>query len=142
MIHAFGVLIFVIGVLMLSMPLLAKGPAGSPSDGNSNVHLLGIFDPDGQKRIWAFPADKAIAISERLAAKYPGKTVDGLTFFRVTSWRDTSNMAIEANVQQGLLIVDLYKEIKTLKKNGTSRQLAQRVSKLEKQWREKFEGRW
>ena len=141
-IHALGVLIFVIGVFMLSMPLLAKGPAGFSPDGNSNVYLLGIIDPDGHKRIWAFPAETAIGISNRLAAKYPSKTIGGVTFFRVTSWRDTSNLAIEANAQQGLLIVDLFKEIKTLKENEPNRQLARRLDRLEKQWNDRFEGNW
>jgi len=132
-IHFFGVLVFVIGVFILSLPLLAKSPAGSASDGGSNVYLIGIIDPDGHKRIWAFPAETASGISRQLAAKYPSKTIDGISFFRVTSWRDTSNLVIEANAQQGLLIVDLFKEIKRLKANALSRQRARRVNKLEKQ---------
>ena len=141
-IHALGALVFVIGVFMLSMPLLAKGPAGSSSDGSSNVHLLGIIDPDGHKHIWAFPAETAIGISKRLAAKYPRKKIDEVTFFRVTSWRAASNLAIEANAQQGLLIVDLFKEIKTLKENEPNRQLSRRVSELERQWNNRIEGNW
>jgi len=132
-IHFFGILVFVIGVFILSLPLLAKSPAGSASDGGSNVYLIGIIDPDGHKRIWAFPAETASGISRQLAAKYPSKTIDGISFFRVTSWRDTSNLVIEANAQQGLLIVDLFKEIKRLKANALSRQRARRVNKLEKQ---------
>jgi hypothetical protein len=132
-IHFFGILVFVIGVFILSLPLLAKSPAGSASDGGSNVYLIGIIDPDGHKRIWAFPAETASGILRQLAAKYPSKTIDGISFFRVTSWRDTSNLVIEANAQQGLLIVDLFKEIKRLKANALSRQRARRVNKLEKQ---------
>ena len=132
-IHALGVLVFVIGVFMLSIPLLAKSPAGSSSDGGSNVYPIGIIDPDGNKRIWAFPAETTIGISRRLAAKYPSKTIDGISFFQVTSWRDTSNLAVEAHAQQGLLIVDLFKKIKRLKANAPSRQLDRRVNKLEKQ---------
>ena len=141
-IHALGVLVFVIGVFMLSMPLLAKSPAGSSSDGSSNVFPLGIIDPDGHKRIWAFPAETAIGISKRLAAKYPSKRVDGVTFFRVTSWRDTGELAIEANAQQGLLIVDLFKEIKILKEKAPGSQLVRRVDKLERQWNNRIEGNW
>ena len=131
--HALGILVVMIAVFMLSMPLLAKSPAGSSFDGSSNVYLLGIIDPDGQKHIWAFPAETAIAVSKQLAAKSPGKTIDGVSFVGVTSWRDTSNLAIEANAQQGLLIVDLFKEIKTLKSNEPSIQLVRRVNKLETQ---------
>jgi hypothetical protein len=141
-IHALGVLVFVIAVFMLSMPLLAKSPPGSSSDGSSNMYLLGIIDPDGHKHIWAFPAETAIGISKRLAAKYPSKTIDAVTFFRVTSWRDTSNLAIAANAQQGLLLVDLLKEIKILKKNTASSQLVYRVNKLERQWNARIEGNW
>ena len=141
-IHALGALVFMIGVFMLSMPLLAKSPAVSSSDGSSNVYLLGIIDPEGHKRIWAFPAETGIGISKRVAAKYPSKTIDGVTFFRVTSWRDTSNLAIEANAQQGLLIVDLFKEIKILKENAPNRQLVRRVDKLERQWNARIEGNW
>jgi hypothetical protein len=141
-IHALGVLVFVIAVFMLSMPLLAKSPPGSSSDGSSNMYLLGIIDPDGHKHIWAFPAETASGISKRLAAKYPSKTIDAVTFFRVTSWRDTSNLAIAANAQQGLLLVDLLKEIKILKKNTASSQLVYRVNKLERQWNARIEGNW
>ena len=139
-IHALGGLVFVIGLFMLSMPLLAKSPAGTSSDGSPNVYLLGIIDPDGHKRIWAFPAETAIGISKRLAAKYSSEKIDGVTFFRITSWRDTSNLAVEANAQQGLLIVDLFKEIKILKENAPGRQLVRRVDKLERQWNARIEG--
>lgn len=139
-IYTLGVLVFVIGVFMPSIPMLAQSPAGSLFDGSSNVHLFGIIDPDGHKRIWVFPAETATGISRRLAAKYPSKTIEGVRFFRVTSWRDTSNLAIEANAQQGLLIVDLFKELRSLKANAPSRQLVRRVNKLEKQMNAMLDG--
>ena len=71
--HALWALVFVIGAFVLSMPLMAKSPAGSSTQESSNVHLVGIIDPDGQKRIWAFPAETAAGITRRLAAKYHGK---------------------------------------------------------------------
>ena len=130
--HAPWALVFVFAVFMLNMPLMAKSPAGSSTEESSNVHLIGIVDPDGQKHIWAFPAETAVGITRRLAAKYPRKTIDGVSFFRVTSWRDTSQLAVEASAQQGLLIVGLYKELKSLKMNAPGTQLARRVNKLEK----------
>jgi hypothetical protein len=130
-IHSIGVLVFVIGVFMLGMPLLAKGPAGSSPEGGSDVVLFGIIDPEGHKRIWALPAESATAISRRLAAKYPPKTMEGVSFFQVNSWQDTSDLLVEAQTQQGLLIVDLYNEIKRLKVNAPNTQLAGRVMKLE-----------
>ena len=41
-----------------------------------------------------------------------------------------------------LICVELFKEIKTLKENDTSRQLARRVSKLEKKWNDRIEREW
>ena len=139
-IYALGVLVFGVGVFMPSIPMLAQNPAGSSFDGSSNVHLFGIIDPDGHKRIWVFPAETAMGISRQLAAKYPSKTIEGVSFFRVTSWRDTSNLAIEANAQQGLLIVDLFKELKNLKANAPSSHLVRRVNKLEKQMNAMLDG--
>jgi hypothetical protein len=131
-IHSLGVLVFVIGVFMLSIPLLAKSPAGSPSEGGSDVYLFGIIDPDGHKHFWALPAETKTAISKRLATQYPRKTIDGIHYYRVTSWRDTSKLVIEANAQQGRLVADLFFEIERLKKKSHT-QLARRVNKLEKQ---------
>ena len=130
--HAPWALVFVFAVFMLNMPLMAKSPAGSSTEESSNVHLIGIVDPDGQKHIWAFPAETAVGITRRLAAKYPRKTIDGVSFFRVTSWRETGRLAVEATAQQGLLIMALYKKIKRLKVNTHGTQLAHRVNKLEK----------
>ena len=130
--HAFWALIFVIGVFMLGMPWRAKSPAEAATEESSNVHLVGIVDPDGQKHIWAYPAETADGISTRLAAKYPRKTLAGVSFYRVASWRDTSQLAVEATAQQGLVIVGLYREIKSLKVKAPPAKLARRVNKLEK----------
>ncbi|MDX1707969.1 MAG: hypothetical protein R3274_05170 [Desulfobacterales bacterium] len=119
-------LFFVIGVLGNSLPLSAASPA------NSDVVLLGIMDPDDRRHIWALPADAAADINRQLAAKYPRKLIDGVTFYRVRSWRDTAHLVIEAHAQQGLLIVDLIEQVERLRRNGTDRKLTRRVTALEK----------
>jgi hypothetical protein len=129
-IHFTGVLVFVMGVFMLSMPLLAKSPAKAASMGETGVFALGIIDPDGHKRIWAFPSQKAADITRRLAAKYPRKTIDGIQFFAVTSWKDTSNLLIEATQQQGILIAELFQKIERIQKSGPSAELVRKVNKL------------
>ena len=131
-IYSIGIFAFVISTFLLSMPLLAANPAGSSSDRVSEMALFGIIDPDGHKHFWALPAEAKIGISNRLAAKYPRKIIDGIHFYRVTSWRDTANLFREANAQQGKLIADLFVEIERLKKQSPER-LAGRVKKLEKQ---------
>lgn len=128
---------FVLGglVILLSVvfsPLLAPGPAQSQPAGKSDVYLLGIMDPDDRKHIWALPAEAAAGIGRQLAAKYPRKSIDGVIFYRVRSWRDTANVLIEAQAQQGALIVELSNQIKRLKKFGLDRKLTGRVSQIEK----------
>ena len=113
-------------------PLLASGPAQSQPAGTADVYLLGIMDPDDRKHIWALPAEAASGIGRQLAAKYPRKSIDGVIFYRVRSWRDTANVLIEAQAQQGALIVELSNQIKRLKKFGLDRKLTGRVSQIEK----------
>jgi hypothetical protein len=144
-IHALGVLVFVISAFMLCIPLSAKSAAEPSSDGKSGIDLLCFVDPDGREHMWALPAESAVGISRRLAAKYPSKSIDGVTFYSVHSWRETANLVIEAHTQQRILIVDLLKKIKRQKAKATDRQLirhqktkapkkslADRVSELEK----------
>ena len=90
------------------------------------------MDPDDRKHIWALPAEAAAGIGKQLAAKYPRKSIDGVIFYRVRSWRDTANVLIEAQAQQGALIVELSNQIKRLKKFGLDRKLTGRVSQIEK----------
>lgn len=131
-----GVLVLVIGVFMTSLPLPATSPAKSLNDGKSDIDLFGIMDPDGRKHTWALPAETAAGISRRLAAKYPSKLIDGVTFYRVHSWRDTANLALEAHAQQGILIVDLINHIERLQKTGPDKKLTRRVLALEKRLNE------
>lgn len=131
-----GVLVLVIGVFMTSLPLPATSPAKSLNDGKSDIDLFGIMDPDGRKHTWALPAETAAGISRRLAAKYPSKLIDGVTFYRVHSWRDTANLALEAQAQQGILIVDLINHIERLQKTGPDKKLTRRVLALEKRLNE------
>lgn len=127
-----GVLVLVFGGFMTGLPLPATSPAKSLNDRKADIDLFGIMDPDGRKHTWALPAETAAGISRRLAAKYPSKLIDGVTFYRVRSWRDTANLAIEVHAQQGLLMVDLINQIERLKKIGPSRKLTRRVTALEK----------
>jgi hypothetical protein len=127
-----GILVLVFAVFMFSWPLPATSPAKSLRDSHADVYLIGILDPDDRKHVWALPAEAATGIGRRLAANYPSKSIDGVTFYRVGSWRDTANLAIEAHAQQGILIVDLVNQIDRLKKSGPDRKLTRRVTALEK----------
>ena len=133
-----GVFILVAGICA-GLPLLATSLAQSQPDRKSDAYLLGIIDPDNRKHIWALPVDAATGISRQLAAKYPRKSIDGVIFYRVSSWRDTANLVLEANAQQSALIVDLIKRIERIKRHGTDRELTRRVKALEKRMNKSFE---
>jgi hypothetical protein len=127
-----GIMVLVIGAFILRLPLPATSPAESQQPGKANVHLLGIIDPDDRKYIWALPTESGALINRRLAARYPRKTIDGIIFFRVHSWRDTANVVLEAHAHQGELIVDIINRIERIHKSGPNRVLTRRVAALEK----------
>ena len=126
-----GIIAMVIGAFVIRLPLPATIPAESLQSGKANVHLFGIIDPDDRKHIWALPTETGALISRRLAARYPRKTIDGITFFRVHSWRDTANVVLEAQAHQGELIVDLINRIERIHKSGPNKVLIRRVTALE-----------
>lgn len=132
-------LFILLPVVCLVLPLSAPGPAQSQSAGKSDVYLLGIMDPDDRKHIWALPAEAAAGIGRQLAAKYPRKSIDGVIFYRVRSWRDTANVLIEAQAQQGALMVDLINRFERIKQSGPDRKLTRRVTALEKRFNESMD---
>lgn len=127
-----GILMLMLGVFLLGLPLPATSPAQTSDIAKSEVFLLGIMDPDDHKHIWALPSETAANISRRLAAKYPRKSIDGVTFYQVRSWRDTAHLVIEAHAQQGILIVNLVNQLAHLKEFGPDRKLTRRVTALER----------
>lgn len=133
-----GVFILVVGVA-LGLPLTATSPAHSQSAGKQDVYLLGIMDPDGRKHIWALPVETGTAISRQLSAKYPRQAIDGVIFYRASSWRDTANLVLEAHAQQNALLVNLTNRIERMKRTGPDRKLARRVTALEKRLNESLE---
>ena len=135
---SFGILIMVIGV-SLGLSPLATRPAHSQSAGKLDVYLLGIMDPDNRKHIWALPVETATGISRQLATKYPRKSIDGVIFYKVSSWRDTANLVMEAHAQQSALMVDLINRIERIKRSGPDRKLTRRVTAIEKRLNESFD---
>lgn len=130
------ILVLITGVCLLSWILPATNPAQSLPDGKSDVFLLGIIDPDDRKHIWALPVETATGISRQLAAKYPRQSIDGVIFYRVSSWRDTANLVLEAHAQQGALMVDIINRIERIKRSGPDRKLTRRITALEKRLNE------
>ena len=127
-----GIMAMVIGSFIIRLPLPATSPAESLQPGKANVHLFGIIDPDDRKHIWALPTETGTLIKRHLAARYPRKTIDGIIFFKVHSWRDTASVVLEAHAHQGELIVDLINRIERIHKSGPNKVLTRRVTALEK----------
>ena len=141
-----GVAVWVSGMLLISTPLLAKCPAGSSAAGGSDKQLVGIIDPDGRKHVWTLPPETGCGILRQLAAQYPSKTIYGVRYYRIPSWRGTGKLVLEINARQDVLISDLRKKIKRLETKaddghrtrrhfprGSSKSLSDRVKELEKQ---------
>ena len=148
-----GVAVWVTGMFLFSTPLLAQRPAGSAAAGGSKTQPVGIIDPDGHRHIWTLPAASGSAISKQLAAKYPSTMIYGVNFYRIPSWRGTGKLVLEINAQQDVLISDLRKKVKRLKKKAGTRQsvrrryphgnhksLSERVYALERQMKEMKDG--
>ena len=128
----YGVLMVAFSAFLLRLLLPATSPAQTDGITKTEIFLLGTVDPDDRKHIWALPSETGADISRRLAAKYPRKSIDGVTFYQVHSWRDTAHLAIEAQAQQGVLLVNLINQLERLKEFGPDRKLTRRVTALEK----------
>jgi hypothetical protein len=128
-----GLVVLMAGVFGLSLPLSASSHA------KSDVIQLGIMDPDDRKHTVALPAETATGISRQLAAKYPRKSIEGVIFYMLSSWRDTANLVLEAHAQQGALMVDLINRIDRIKRTGPDRKLTRQVTALENRLNESLD---
>ena len=104
-----------------------------------SIFNLAVMDPDDRKHILVLPAEMATGISRQLDAKYPRKSIDGVIFYRVGSWRDTANLVLEAHAQHSALMVDLIKRIERIKRSGADRKLTRRVTALENRLNESLD---
>jgi hypothetical protein len=81
----------------------------------SELHPIGIADPDGNKSVWLMSLSSYKAIQDMLQ-KYSVKEVEGLKFYTLTSWKDTCRILMAANEQQGLILYSMAHELKKMKR--------------------------
>jgi hypothetical protein len=112
---------------------------------STKVQTVGIINPDGGKSVWLVPDD----ISEFLA-KYSSQKIEGLKFYRFTSWKDAATFLAAVNEHQELMIRNLAVNIQKLTKRvgilertrapATAYPVNRRIEALEKKVREMSDG--
>ncbi len=136
-------------MVMVTVGLIFIG--NFPSEGANNVQIpakvqpVGIINPDGGKSIWLVPDD----ISEFLA-RYSSQKIEGLKFYRFTSWKDAAAFLAAVNEHQELMIRNLAVNIQKLTKrvgilertraSATTYPVNRRIEALEKKVREMSDG--
>ena len=136
-------------MVMVTVGLIFLG--NFPSEGANNVKIpakvqtVGIINPDGGKSVWLVPDD----ISEFLA-KYSSQKIEGLKFYRFTSWKDAATFLAAVNEHQELMIRNLAVNIQKLTKRvgilertrapATTYPVNRRIEALEKKVREMSDG--
>ncbi len=88
----------------------------------SYMSYIHIKDPDGKRLVWAMSQQGAEEMKPMLVA-YPYETIDGITFYKVGSWKETSKLTTLAHKDRDRMIWNLFKEVSYLKS---------RVTKVEK----------
>jgi hypothetical protein len=109
----------------------------------SELHPIGIIDPDGNKSIWVI-SSKIREDLQDMFQKYHVEEVAGLEFYKLTSWRDTYQILLAATEQQSRILYNMAHELKQIKQRGVRPALTgytsptslsgleKRVQKLEK----------
>lgn len=112
-----------VGLLMTALiPANAADAESSQTNIQDNLQTVGMINPDGAKSVWLISNCRGGDIAG-LLAKYPSKMIDGLKFYKVSSWRDTARFLTVVNEQQAQTIRQLAKNMQKLNK---------RVGNLEK----------
>ena len=119
-------LVVIVGLLVTALiPANAGAAESSKTNIQDSLQTVGIIDPDGAKSVWLISSASGGDISG-LLAKYPSKMIDGLKFYKVSSWRDTARFFTVVNEKQAQTIRQLAKNMQKLNK---------RVGNLEKKRR-------
>jgi hypothetical protein len=82
----------------------------------TELHVIGIINPDGGKSIWVVPSDSEGDKNIRvLLTKYSVKKFDRVEFYEITSWEDTGKIVLTAGEYQGEIVRRLFAEVTALK---------------------------
>ena len=99
--------------------------AGFPSDAVSmdktkgtkqnDIQPVGIISPDGATNLWPVSKLRGSAILG-LLAKYPAKMIEGVKFYKLSSWPDMARILTAVNEHQAQIIRHLAQDVQELKK--------------------------
>jgi hypothetical protein len=130
MLSAYTIMLLIVLAVFAMIGILPAGAAESKSskiNTQDDMQTVGIINPDGAKRVWLISNSSAGDMSD-LLAKYPSKMIDGLKFYKISTWQDIARLLTVVNEQQAQLIRKLARDMLRLNK---------RVGNLEKKRRSK-----
>ena len=101
-----------------------------------DIQPIGIIDPDGNQSIWVISSETRHKLSVRLK-KYSVKQMEGLDFYKLTSWKDAYQILSAVTDQQGRILYSMAHELQRIKKQRprryrTGRRPTTSISSLEK----------
>lgn len=100
-----------------------------PSWIKAGIYEFGIKDPEGKEFVWA-TSKPGLKNIEQIVSKYPHVMVEGIKFYNVSSWADTSRLLKASYADRDKMIWSLYGEISQLKSRVINLELE--LSKLKK----------
>jgi len=121
-----------ISIFLLFNSTVAKKAEKDITFGAGEVYealKLGIKDPEGHKAIWVMSPYGAKNMKAMLAP-YSSEEIEGVYFFNMSSWKDTSKAYKIAYEDRDRMIWKNYTEISTLKKRVE--ELEDKLSELKK----------
>ena len=105
--------------------LLLLGTLSSDAAGTENpkknantqndIQLVGLISPDGTTNLW--PIAKARGGKIRgLLANYPSKFMEGIKFYKLSSWQGMAKILMAVNEQQSQVIRHMAQDVQKLNK--------------------------
>ena len=114
----YTIILLIVFALLVMTGILPAGAAESKSpkiNTQDDMQAVGIINPDGAKRVWLISNFSGGNIPD-LLAKYPSKMIDGLKFYKLSSWQDIARLLTVVNEQQAQMIRKLAQNVLRLNK--------------------------
>ena len=114
----YTIILLIVFALLVMTGILPAGAAESKSpkiNTQDDMQAVGIINPDGVKRVWLISNSSGENIPD-LLAKYPSKMIDGLKFYKLSSWQDIARLLTVVNEQQAQMIRKLAQNVLRLNK--------------------------
>lgn len=143
-------------LVFVGLLLFGTFPSDSVSIENTDkipqddIQPVGIINPDGAANLWSLSISRASDILG-LLAKYPSEMMEGIQFYRLSSWQDMARILTAFNEHQTQVIRHLAQDVQKLNERvkilekkrqwvGHSGSINSRVQALEKKVKDMSDG--